>query len=100
MKKLNRKQFLTKGTAALAGSSLLLGAACSNSESDTNSSSASPQKPDKVYKWKMVTTWPLNFPILGEGCKLMADWVEKMSGGRLKIQVFGGGELVPSIRSF
>ena len=48
----------------------------------------------------MVTTWPPNFPILGEGCKLMADWVEKMSGGRLKIQVFGGGELVPPLEAF
>ena len=42
------------------------------------------------HKWKLVTTWPPNFPILGEGCTLFADWVKKMSGGRMQIQVFGG----------
>ena len=45
----------------------------------------------KTYTWKMVTTWPPNFPILDEGCKLFAQLVEQMSGGRMKIRVFGGG---------
>lgn len=99
MKKLNRKEFLSKGTLALAGSSLLLNAACSGSESENSQSSIS-SNPQKTYKWKMVTTWPPNFPILGDGCKLMAQWVEKMSGGRLKIQVYGGGELVPALEAF
>jgi TRAP-type mannitol/chloroaromatic compound transport system substrate-binding protein len=48
----------------------------------------------------MVTTWPPNFPILDEGCKLFAQMVEEMSGGRLKIRVFGGGELVPALEIF
>lgn len=48
----------------------------------------------------MVTTWPPNFPILGTGCKEMADWVMEMSGGRLSIDVFGAGELVPALESF
>ncbi|MEM9820188.1 MAG: TRAP transporter substrate-binding protein [Bacteroidota bacterium] len=55
---------------------------------------------NKKYKWKMVTTWPPNFPILGEGCVLFANWVREMSGGRLEIEVFGGGELVPPLESF
>jgi len=52
------------------------------------------------YKWKMVTTWPPNFPVLGEGCVLFAEWVKKMSGGRLEIEVYGGGELVPALDCF
>ncbi|MGL1884918.1 MAG: TRAP transporter substrate-binding protein [Reichenbachiella sp.] len=55
---------------------------------------------NKNFQWKMVTTWPPNFPVLGEGCKLMAKWVEQMSGGRLKIDVYGGGELIPSLECF
>jgi TRAP-type mannitol/chloroaromatic compound transport system substrate-binding protein len=55
---------------------------------------------DKKYQWKMVTTWPPNFPVLGEGCKLFAKWVKEMSAGRLEIKVFGGGELVPPLESF
>jgi TRAP-type mannitol/chloroaromatic compound transport system substrate-binding protein len=54
----------------------------------------------KTYSWKMVTTWPPNFPILDEACKLFANMVEEMSGGRIKIRVFGGGELVPSLEIF
>jgi TRAP-type mannitol/chloroaromatic compound transport system substrate-binding protein len=52
------------------------------------------------YQWKMVTTWPPNFPVLGEGCNLFAQWVEEMSGGRMKIRVYGGGELVPALEVF
>jgi TRAP-type mannitol/chloroaromatic compound transport system substrate-binding protein len=52
------------------------------------------------HVWKMVTTWPPNFPVVGEGCSMLAKWVEEMSGGRMKIQVFGGGELVPSFECF
>ena len=52
------------------------------------------------YRWKMVTTWPPNFPILGEGCELFADWVRTMSNGRLDIRVYGGGELVPALEAF
>lgn len=52
------------------------------------------------FQWKMVTTWPPGFPILGEGCQLLADLCRKMSGGRLNIRVYGGGELVPPLEAF
>jgi TRAP-type mannitol/chloroaromatic compound transport system substrate-binding protein len=54
----------------------------------------------KRYQWKMVTTWPPNFPVLGEGCVLFSKWVEEMSGGRIQIRVYGGGELVPALEVF
>ena len=54
----------------------------------------------KVYHWKMVTTWPPHFPVLGESADMIAKWVEEMSGGRLKISVYGGGELVPPLGVF
>ncbi|MEM9836296.1 MAG: TRAP transporter substrate-binding protein [Bacteroidota bacterium] len=56
--------------------------------------------PGKRYNWKMVTTWPPGLPILSEGCELLAALVKKMSGGRLIIEVYGGGELVPALESF
>ena len=55
---------------------------------------------NKNYNWKMVTTWSPNMPVLGEGCNLFSEWVKKMSGGRLDIKVYGGGELIPSLESF
>ncbi|MEN0005583.1 MAG: TRAP transporter substrate-binding protein [Bacteroidota bacterium] len=54
----------------------------------------------ETYNWKMVTTWPPNFPILGEACQLFADLVKQMSGGRMNIRVYGGGELVPPLEVF
>lgn len=54
----------------------------------------------EVFNWKMVTTWPPGFPILGEGCQMLADLCREMSGGRLNITVYGGGELVPALESF
>ncbi|OAV46187.1 TRAP transporter substrate-binding protein [Lewinella sp. 4G2] len=52
------------------------------------------------FQWKMVTTWPPGFPILGEGCEMLADLCRVMSGGRLDITVYGGGELVPPLEIF
>ena len=54
----------------------------------------------ETYKWKMVTTWPPNFPGLGTGAMRMAKNIEKASGGRIKIKVFAGGELVPAFETF
>lgn len=54
----------------------------------------------RKYKWKMVTTWPPNFPLIGEACNLFAQLVNEMSGGRIEIRVYGGGELVPALETF
>lgn len=98
MKTLNRKTFLKQGVAALAGAGLL-SAGCGREPVDAEVA-ASGKIPAKTYRWKMVTTWPPNFPVLGEGCNLFAKWVREMSGGRMEIQVFGAGELIPAFESF
>ena len=54
----------------------------------------------RQYRWKMVTTWPPNFPILGEACSKYAGLVEQLSGGRIRIRVYGGNELVPALEAF
>ena len=54
----------------------------------------------KTYEWKMVTTWPPNFPIFQEGVERFASDVNKMSNGRLNIKVYAGGELVPPLQTF
>lgn len=54
----------------------------------------------KVYKWKLVTTWPKNYPGLGTAPENFAKKVEAMSGGRIQIKVFGAGQLVPAFEVF
>jgi TRAP-type mannitol/chloroaromatic compound transport system substrate-binding protein len=55
---------------------------------------------NKRFNWRLVTTWPPNFPIFQETVRRFADDVKRMSGGRLTIQTFAGGELVPALQSF
>lgn len=52
------------------------------------------------FRWKLVTTWPPNFPVFQEGVKRFAKDIRIMSNGRLTIQVFAGGELVPPLSTF
>ncbi|MBD2857649.1 TRAP transporter substrate-binding protein [Spongiibacter sp. KMU-158] len=53
-----------------------------------------------VYHWKLVTTWPKNFPGLGTAPEKFAEVVNTMSQGRLQIKVYGAGELVPALGVF
>jgi len=91
---ISRKKFLRNSAILSAG---LLGLNACENPSDSEAPNIITKK--KV-RWKMVTTWPTNFPVLGEGCNLFAQWVEEMSGGRFKIKVFGGGELAPPLETF
>ena len=52
------------------------------------------------YKWKMVTTWPKNFPGLGTGANNLAKLITEMSGGRIELKVYGAKELVPAFEVF
>lgn len=54
----------------------------------------------KVYHWKLVTSWPKNYPGLGTAPEHFAKAVREMSGGRLLIKVYGAGELVPALGVF
>ena len=54
----------------------------------------------KKIKWKMVTTWPKNFPGLGTGANNLAKLITEMSGGRLEVKVYGAKELVPAFEVF
>lgn len=89
---MDRKQFLKYAAA----SSLSLGLSACVKEASRKEQVQFEQE----HYWKMLTTWPPNFPILGEACEHFARNVERMSGGRMRIKVFGAGELVPALESF
>lgn len=98
MKNLNRRDFITRGTAATLAPAVLASACVS--ERPKAKTEAPHINFNETFRWKMITTWPPNFPILGEGCNKFARWVNEMSGGRMEITVYGGGELVPSLEVF
>jgi len=77
---------------------LLLVAACSGPGNDQAGSGQDAD--DRVFRWKITTTWPANFPLFQDVVELFAADVKKMSRGRLDIEVFAGGELVPPLQAF
>ncbi|WP_148252275.1 TRAP transporter substrate-binding protein [Aidingimonas lacisalsi] len=54
----------------------------------------------ETIEWKMVTSWPQNFPALGTGANDLAERIERLSGGRLRVKVYAAGELVPAMEVF
>jgi TRAP-type mannitol/chloroaromatic compound transport system substrate-binding protein len=83
---MNRRSFIRKAGLAGAGVAGL-------------STVAAPALSQSKITWRMVTTWPKNFPGLGVGAQRLADRITAASGGRLTIQVFSAGELVPALQS-
>jgi TRAP-type mannitol/chloroaromatic compound transport system substrate-binding protein len=57
-------------------------------------------KEDTEFKWKMVTTWPKNFPVLGTGANQLAELITDMTDGRISVKVYGAGELIPAFEIF
>lgn len=92
---MNRKSFLKNAAwTSLGGISMLHG--CQNADQQVSEN----RDRSRNYKWKMVTTWPPNFPVLGEACHMFSHWVEQMSLGQMTIQVYGAGELIPAFEVF
>ncbi len=87
---------LGKGTLA-AGA--VLGAGCQQ-QGSAEQVAAAPTTSFKPVKWKMVTTWPKNFPGLGTGANTLAELITQMTGGRIQVKVYGAGELVPAFEVF
>jgi len=52
-----------------------------------------------LLEWRLVTTWPKNFPGLGTGANLLGDLITKGSNGRLTVKVFGAKEVVPAFEA-
>jgi len=64
------------------------------------SSSTANTEEYKTYKWRLVTSWPKNYPGLGMAPERIADLVEEMSDGQMQITVYGAGEQVPAFGVF
>ena len=77
----------------------LSGAAVAGATAAAASTFAKPDIAQDVREWRLVTTWPKNFPGLGTGANLLAEYITKASEGRLKVTVFGAGEIVPAFEA-
>lgn len=89
---MQRRDLIVAGLAAGAGLT-----ACSPSKEQTTAGKAAKRE---EFRWSMYTTWPRNFPGLGSGAARLAETIETMSEGRLRIEVYGAGERVPAMEVF
>lgn len=78
--------------SALKGS-LLAGAAAGSA------TLAAPAFSQARQQWRMVTSWPKNFPGLGVSAENLARRITEMSGGKLTVKVFAAGEMVPALQA-
>src|SRR5439155_24594213 len=51
-------------------------------------------------QWRMSTAWPPVLDNLQGAARLLAKLVEEMSGGRFRIEVFAGGQIMPVFACF
>jgi len=88
---MKRRQFVG-GLAAAVGV-----ASCAKEDAGSNCAAADSTE---TFEWSCVTSWPPKFPGLGIAVDNLAERILNASNGRLKIKVYGGGELVPPFEVF
>jgi TRAP-type mannitol/chloroaromatic compound transport system substrate-binding protein len=84
---MKRRQFMKRAATATAATAVAA------------SSFPAPAISQGLMKWRMQTTWPKNFPGLGTGANKLAEFIGAASGGKLTVEVFGGGEIVPAFET-
>ncbi len=98
---MNRRDFIVGGAgiAVGAGATYSLLKDSKKSSSETKKAVEAPMVNKGLLEWRLVTTWPKNFPGLGTGANLLGELITKGSGGRLTVKVFGAKEVVPAFEA-
>jgi TRAP-type mannitol/chloroaromatic compound transport system substrate-binding protein len=85
---MKRRRFIVKAGGVLAGLS----------------SAAAIRAPHVIaqpkVQWRMSTAWPPQLDMLQGSAQRLAQLVEEMSGGRFRIEVFPGGQIMPPFECF
>jgi len=100
MKITNRTYILTITTLLITTVVLFYALAFRTQAVATTADTSITATPVAQYQWRMVTTWPKEFPGLGMAPENFAQLVNRMSDGRIDIQVFGAGEIVGALEVF
>lgn len=99
---MDRRTFLKYGAA---GAATAAAAGCTqasdNAQSEGGEAADGPAvAAGRTRELTMVTTWPENFPGLGDMATRTADMIARLTGGEITVKVYAAGELVPAFESF
>ncbi len=61
---------------------------------------AAPAISQGLKQLRLATTWPKDFPGLGDGANRFAKRISRSTGGRISVDVYSAGELVPAFEVF
>src|SRR5262245_15938996 len=61
---------------------------------------AAPAIAQGIRELKLVTSWPRGLPGLGTSAERMAQSITAASGNRIRVKVFGAGEMVSAFEAF
>ncbi len=92
-----KRRDVLRGVAAAGAAAGL--AAC-GAQAPAPGAAAAGGAPATALRWKMVTSWPTNFPGLGMAAARLGERITRASGGRLTVRVYGAGEIVPAFEVF
>jgi TRAP-type mannitol/chloroaromatic compound transport system substrate-binding protein len=87
---MKRRRFIVKAGGVLAAAGA---AACGHD--DAPNVIAQPK-----VQWRMSTAWPPSADVMQGSAQQLARLVEEMSGGRFKMEVFQGGQIMPPFACF
>ncbi|MCF6276055.1 MAG: TRAP transporter substrate-binding protein, partial [Robiginitomaculum sp.] len=99
---MKRREILT-GAAALATGATTVAVLGGTSKKTAQTQQAVPGAPAisrNLRQFRLVTSWPKDFPGLGIMANRFAEFVKTMSEGRIEVKVFAAGELVGATEVF
>ena len=98
---MNRRDFIVGGAGIAVGAGATYSLLKDGKKSSIQSKKPveAPMVNKGLLEWRLVTTWPKNFPGLGTGANLLGELITKGSGGRLAVKVFGAKEVVPAFEA-
>lgn len=94
---MNRRNLFGAALALMAAFGL---AGCKEDNKAESAPATASAAPAQTFQWKMVTSWPKNYPGLGTAAERLAERINTMSAGRLTVRVYAAGELVPALEVF
>ncbi|HXV10705.1 MAG TPA: ABC transporter substrate-binding protein [Burkholderiales bacterium] len=83
---MKRRKFIAGAGAATAGAAAIIHAPAVIAQ--------------QKYRWRMPTTWPPALDVMQGSAQRLGKMVAELSGGRLTIEVFPAGQIVPPLGVF